>query len=84
MVVDGLVQGVGYRWFVRESAQKLGIMGWVRNRDDGSVEIEAEGAANVLETFVGELWTGNPMARVDRLSTQAVAAAGTEDFEIRR
>ncbi len=69
---------------MRESAQRLGLSGWVRNRDDGSVELEAEGAADVLETFVGELRTGNPMARVDRLSTQQVAATGDKSFEIRR
>lgn len=84
MVVEGHVQGVGYRWFVRESARRLGLSGWVRNRDDGSVELEAEGAAEVLETFVGELRTGNPTARVDRLSTQTVAVMRERDFEIRR
>ena len=84
LVVEGWVQGVGYRWFVRESARRLGISGWVRNRDDGSVEMEAEGAANVLETFVGELRTGNPSARVDRLSSKTVAAQGDQDFDIRR
>jgi len=84
LVVEGHVQGVGYRWFVRESAQRLGLSGWVRNRDDGSVEIEAEGAAKVLETFVGELRTGNPIARVDRLSSEIVAATGDARFEISR
>src|SRR5687767_9162483 len=83
-VVEGLVQGVGFRWFVRESAAKLGLTGWVRNREDGAVEIEAEGAAGALEELAGVLRTGNPMARVDRLSTETIAARGDEGFEIRR
>ena len=83
-MVEGRVQGVGYRWFVRESARRLGIAGWARNRDDGSVEIEAEGGAQALEAFVAELRTGNPLARVDRLSSKTVAAQGEKSFEISR
>ena len=83
-MVEGHVQGVGYRWFVRESARRLGLSGWVRNRDDGSVELEAEGAAEVLETFVGELRTGNALARVSSINAQSIRATGERDFEIRR
>ena len=45
VVVRGRVQGVGFRWFVREAARALGLAGWVRNRPDGSVEVAAEGDA---------------------------------------
>lgn len=82
--VEGRVQGVGFRWFVRESAAARGISGWVRNREDGSVELEAEGDGKVLEAFLIELRTGNPAARVDRLATETVAATGEQGFEIRR
>jgi acylphosphatase len=43
-VVRGSVQGVGFRWFVRELASELHVAGWVMNRHDGSVEVMAEGA----------------------------------------
>ena len=43
VVVRGRVQGVGFRWFVREEGRRLGLAGWVRNRPDGSVEVAAEG-----------------------------------------
>jgi acylphosphatase len=84
LVVAGLVQGVGYRWFVRETAQRLGVSGWARNREDGSVEIEAEGDSGVLEAFAGELRTGHPAARVDRLESTTMQAQGDKSFEIRR
>ena len=43
LVVTGRVQGVGFRWFIRNEATSLGLSGTVRNRDDGAVEIDAEG-----------------------------------------
>lgn len=50
VAVRGRVQGVGFRWFVRERARRLGLIGWVRNRDDGSVEVLAIGdQASLLE-----------------------------------
>ena len=50
-VVHGVVQGVGYRAFVREVAEKLGISGAVKNSDDGSVSILAEGSEDALRRF---------------------------------
>jgi len=63
-VVRGRVQGVGFRWFVRERARQLGVRGWVRNRTDGSVEIEAEGDAVAIEQLRASLAAGPPGARV--------------------
>jgi acylphosphatase len=54
--VVGRVQGVGFRWFVRERAMELGVAGWVRNMPNGDVEVAAEGDPSKLaslETLVG-------------------------------
>lgn len=48
VLVRGRVQGVGFRWFVRERASALGVIGWVRNRPDGAVEIAAEGTPDAI------------------------------------
>ena len=82
VVVSGRVQGVGYRWFVYERAQRLGITGWVRNRQDDTVEIEAEGGDAALDELIAEIRSGNPMARVDGLKSKKIAARGDTAFEI--
>lgn len=65
--VTGMVQGVGFRWFVRERARRLGLAGWVRNLPDGSVEVAAEGDDGQLELLRGELRRGPRGAAVDNL-----------------
>jgi acylphosphatase len=65
--VTGLVQGVGFRWFVRESARRLEVSGWVRNLDDGSVEVAAEASEDRLAAFTRELQRGPRGARVEAL-----------------
>jgi acylphosphatase len=65
LVVSGRVQGVGFRWFVREAARQHRLAGWVRNRPDGSVELEASGEEAEFREFVAELREGPPGARVD-------------------
>jgi len=84
LLVRGRVQGVGYRWFVRELATSLGLSGWTRNRDDGSVEVQAEGDAAAVEEFVLRLVDGNPAARVEGIESQTAAPQGERGFEIRR
>ena len=66
--VSGLVQGVGFRWFVREKARRLGLSGWVRNLPDGSVEVIAAGEGAQLELLKEELRRGPPGAVVDGLT----------------
>jgi acylphosphatase len=65
--VTGVVQGVGFRWFVRERARRLGVSGWVRNLSDGSVEVAAAGDAQQLELLRGELRRGPNGARVEAI-----------------
>ena len=67
LVVSGRVQGVGFRWFVREAARQHRLAGWVRNRPDGSVELEASGDDGAFRQFVEEIREGPPGARVDEI-----------------
>jgi len=56
--VRGSVQGVGFRYFVQQSAKPLGVRGWVRNVDDGSVEVYAVGTSEQLSELAGLLRKG--------------------------
>ena len=82
-VVYGRVQGVGYRWFVREAAESFGLSGWVRNQGDGTVAVEAEGSREDLARFEELLKAGpgNP-ARVERIEAVSTAPKGEEGFGI--
>ena len=74
--VSGRVQGVSFRYFVAEEAQTLGLLGWVRNRPNGSVEVTAEGARPSLEQLLTALWEGPPAARVDEVQPEWQPATG--------
>lgn len=63
-VVHGRVQGVGFRWFVARQATRLGLVGFARNLDDGSVEVVAQGEPSALESLAEALRRGPSMARV--------------------
>lgn len=63
-VVRGRVQGVGFRWFVAHEGQKLGLRGFARNLDDGSVEVVAQGPDIAMEELARVLARGPAFARV--------------------
>jgi acylphosphatase len=65
LLVSGRVQGVGFRWFVREAARRHRLPGWVRNRPDGGVEIEIAGEDGVYKEFLETVREGPPGARVE-------------------
>jgi acylphosphatase len=67
MIVEGLVQGVGFRWFAARKAEEFGVRGYVKNLYNGSVEIEAEGERGLLEDFIREMKAGPRAARVTNL-----------------
>jgi len=62
--LEGRVQGVGFRYFVYDQAQALGVTGWVRNRWDGSVEVTAEGERSTLDQFLAVLRRGSRSSKV--------------------
>jgi len=84
--VRGRVQGVGFRWFARESARRRGLSGWVRNREDGCVEVAASGPPEAVERFLGELRRGPAGARVDEVVALPVEGLGAleEPFTVLR
>lgn len=65
--IYGIVQGVFFRSNTQKKALSLGVVGWVRNRRDGSVEVVAEGEREALEALLAWCWKGPPGARVDRV-----------------
>ena len=66
-VVTGRVQGVGFRWFVEREARILGLNGWVRNRENGSVEVLASGTREQLAALHKKLREGPRASRVDNV-----------------
>ncbi|HSK49264.1 MAG TPA: DNA polymerase ligase N-terminal domain-containing protein [Solirubrobacterales bacterium] len=82
-VVSGAVQGVGYRDAVRRRALELGLTGWVRNEDDGTVRVHAEGAAGAVEELTVFLREGPPVAEVSELGVEPSKVEGHEQFAIR-
>ena len=70
--VSGLVQGIGYRSFVQNKAQDLGLAGWVRNVANGQVEIMALGRDKQLQTFISVLKKGPFLARVKEIKIEPV------------
>ena len=82
-VVVGRVQGVGYRYFVLREAARLGVVGFARNRPDGSVEVVAEGTEGALSTLEERLREGPAFASVSGVEREAVAPRGDADFHIR-
>jgi acylphosphatase len=64
IIVSGMVQGIGYRFFVERIAARYGLAGWVRNLPDGRVEVEVEGDKGLIGDFIEELKLGPPGAYV--------------------
>ena len=85
LVVRGRVQGVGFRWFVRERARRWGLTGWVRNNPDGSVELAARGDPVGLEGIRRDVATGPRGAEVGAIDDLPIdGTAGDDPFTIRR
>lgn len=82
--VRGRVQGVGFRWWTKTQALRLGITGSVRNCTDGSVEVTARGDEASLGTFGEMLRQGPPGASVDSVDETIAAGVTRSTFEIER
>jgi acylphosphatase len=82
--VRGQVQGVGFRYFVEQSATALGVRGWVRNVDDGSVEVYAVGTHHQLSELAGLLWKGPRWAEVRGVEEAEAALEEHTGFFVRQ
>lgn len=68
--IEGRVQGVGFRFFVREHAQKLNLVGWVRNTFEGNVEAYAEGEKDKLDRWLTTLHEGPRSSFVTKVNQE--------------
>jgi acylphosphatase len=82
VVVRGRVQGVFFRKSTMEAAGRLGITGWVRNRSDGGVELEAEGTEEAVEALLAFCRLGPERARVDEVVVAHHPVRGDEGFRV--
>jgi DNA ligase D-like protein (predicted 3'-phosphoesterase) len=83
VVVRGRVQGVGFRDLTVRAAADLGVFGWVRNAEDGSVLVHAEGSEEGVDRLLGFLEEGPPAAAVEGVEVETVKAEGHEQFAVR-
>ncbi|WP_245830917.1 acylphosphatase [Sediminibacillus massiliensis] len=84
MVVSGSVQGVGFRASAQQKATELGVNGWVKNRTDGKVELEAEGSQIQIEKFIKTIKDGpNPFIEVKNMEiTKSEQDNGYQTFKV--
>lgn len=83
LLIKGIVQGVGFRAALREVALSYGVYGWVRNRNDGSVETYLEGEEEKLNAVIAWAKRGPPRARVSSVEIFEVPVIGLREFKIR-
>jgi len=83
ILVDGIVQGVGFRWHVQRIADVCHLTGWVSNRYDGKVEMEVQGFQEDVDRFCLHLLRGNGFARVMGYEEEKRDVTSELDFRIR-
>jgi len=84
-IVSGRVHGVSYRASTASEARRLGVVGWVRNRPDGTVELEAEGDPDRVARLLAWCREGPPEARVEGVAVEELTPSGDETaFAVKR
>ena len=82
--VTGEVQGVGFRWAAQGEAERLGVVGRVRNRTDGAVELVAQGERAAMDAFAAWLEEGPRWAKVADVDAEPIEPFEADSFEITR
>jgi len=82
IIIEGTVQGVFFRKFIEEQANKLGLKGFVRNFDDGKVEVVIEGKDDRVEEMVDKCKEGPPQSDIKKVSTELIKHQGFTNFRI--
>jgi len=82
LYIKGLVQGVFFRIFVRDQAQRLNLTGYVRNLDDGRVEVYLEGQANDIQKMIEICKKGPKHAKIDNVEVKEEKLQGMRNFKI--
>lgn len=80
--VNGMVQGVGFRFFVQRNAMNLSITGWVKNNDDGSVEMEIQGSEENLDKLIEIIKKGNNFINVEEISIEEIKLKKEKNFKM--
>ena len=83
IVVHGIVQGVGYRYWLARAAESRGVAGWVRNRADGAVEALLEGEQDAVDALIRICGEGARGAAVDGVDLTSAEPSGAAGFSIR-
>lgn len=78
IVVDGRVQGIGFRYYCQMNASSLNLTGWIHNMSNGMVEMEVQGNENLLLKFISIINRGNYFIRVTSLSKEEIAVIPAE------
>lgn len=82
--VSGRVQGVFFRAWTEQQAERLGVSGWVRNCPDGSVEAHLEGEESAVNWLIDLIGDGPPSARVANVRVREADVEGSDRFEVKR
>jgi acylphosphatase len=80
-LIQGRVQGVGFRWYIHREASKLNLRGWVSNTEEGEVEVVAAGAPFDLDAFRVSLYRGPRGSRVDRIIERPLPDAEAAELD---
>lgn len=82
-IVRGIVQGVGFRWFVLQRARRWRVTGWVRNNRDGSVSMEMQGSRDTLEMMRDEIRQGPSWSHVESVEVKEIPiVVGEHGFQV--
>lgn len=83
LVCTGSVQGVGFRWFARQTASLLEVTGWAENLPDGAVKVQVQGQRGRVEAFIERLQAGRGWIEVDGISQKPLPLEDEYGFEAR-